>query len=423
MNKVAIAFSTKDRVELSEQTMVPLAPRGGDNEDFDLFWVDGSVTEEGENLPHTYSGHFAHCFWNVRGGADAAIVFSLTTMLQHPNNYTHIGLVENDVLLDPDWFAPVMALFETGNSEGLVVGAVSARCYEDRILIQRENYAVCHNLGAGMVIFTREAAELVLKQFRNGWWADNRRTFMQLSGLDIGKWGAFGTNEQFVTADWHFDNVLAQHGLASLALTPAKCFMIGQIPPLAEQGLKLVTESVGSLRNESAFASFVDRTRAVREENLRLVHCDGLCLYQAADGSRAIFPHQVASFGGKFAGDWQLKWAQGFGPFAWKARLSWEAPAMLTVPISGPCTFLVSGGEKGGKAEIVDKASGYKVSPDLPPEQNMQHVLSLPVPAGISYREIVLTTTPGVTFYGIQVRDPQPWLPEVKFTHATLPPP
>jgi len=37
VNKVAIAFSTKDQIELSRQTLATLAHRG-----FDLWWADGS---------------------------------------------------------------------------------------------------------------------------------------------------------------------------------------------------------------------------------------------------------------------------------------------------------------------------------------------------------------------------------------------
>ena len=60
------------------------------------------------------------------------------------------------------------------------VGAVSARCYEDRILIQRAGYTVCHNLGAGMIMFTRKAAELVLQNYRTVWTTENRLLFSQL---------------------------------------------------------------------------------------------------------------------------------------------------------------------------------------------------------------------------------------------------
>lgn len=429
MNKVAIAFSTKDRVELSKQSVEPLY-----NGQHALFWVDGSNTPEGEKLPLNYVTTNGGRFSNVRGGADAAIVFSLTRMLLHPSEYTHVGLVENDVLLHRDWFGPTMALFPRGTAEGLEVGAVSARCYEDRVLIQRDGYAVCHNLGAGMVIFTRHAAQIVLDSFRTGWWPENRRIFSQLCGVDIGRYAAFRANEQNVTADWHFDAVLAQKGLASLALVPSPVEMIGQIPPLHEQGLKIAVQPVELLRDDKAFAKFAENTKKIRENRLFVADRGGMPFHQAADGSWTVFPHQVAALGGRYEGEWRLKWSQGFGPFAYRAgnveeyyaghgNVGEQLPT-LTISLSGACAFFVSGGEKGGRVKVEDKHSGYVVEPLLPPEGPNGQILNLPVPGGAVPREIVLTMlSPGTIFYGIVVRDPQARDPHFTFDHSMLPSP
>ena len=129
-----------------------------------------------------------------------------------------------------------MELFQRGKQDGFNVGAVSARCYEDRILFQRDGYAVTHNLGAGMIMFTREAAELVLANYRTVWTTENRTLFAQLSGIDIGSYWAFRGNQNFLVADWNFDRVLAAHGLASLALTPNRATMLDQ--DIAPLGLK-----------------------------------------------------------------------------------------------------------------------------------------------------------------------------------------
>jgi len=150
----------------------------------DLWWIDGSETLEGQQALEETS--FTRHHSGIRGGADAAIVFALTAMLNHPVGYTHVGLCENDVLLAPDWFDRTMALFGKGEADGLSVGAVSARAYDDRILIQRDGYAVMHNLGAGHVVYTREAARLILDNYRSAWWPDNRAIFAQLSGIDNG---------------------------------------------------------------------------------------------------------------------------------------------------------------------------------------------------------------------------------------------
>lgn len=430
MNNVAIAFSTKDRVELSKQSIQPLFQPNK----FDLFWVDGSKTREGENLPKEIISGLApvedapRVYADVTGGADAAIVFSLTTMLQHPNNYQYVGLVENDVLLDPDWFTKTMDLFVIGECEGLEVGAVSARSYEDRILIQLGGHAIMHNLGAGMVIFSRKAAELVLQNFRTGYTSENRRTFMQFAGLDIARWSGFIQQPHITCADWQFERILAQHGMVALALTPAKCQMIGQVPPLEEQGLTLTTGPVEERRDDMAFERLQARCELIRDGVLQMPDSRFLL---TDDGNTTIFPHQIPMLGGSFEGNWSLKWCQGFGPFAWKAqwdgksnigkRFS-ENQSRVNIPVSGPCQLIVSGGEHGGRVSIRDEMSGYEITTEVSPEGEQGQAAHMQVPAACAYRNVVLTAlSPGVTLYGLVVREPQIVMPEIKFDHATLP--
>lgn len=421
MNRVAIAFSTKDRTELSRQSIAPLY-----DGQHALFWVDGSNSEEGQNLHHEYPA-LTGVYGNVRGGADAAIVFSLTAMLRHPAGYTHVGLVENDVVLDRGWFDDTFALFARGRDDGLEVGAVSARCYTDRVLIQRDGYAICHNLGAGQIIFTRRAAELVLKHFRTTWTLENRRVFMHASGIDIGADWAFKGAQQWLCADWGFDKTLTEHGLSSLALTPARCEMIGQVPSLAEQGLTLARGPVEAKRNDEVFELYKRRMQVRRE----FEGFPASPFYQDDTGRWTIFPHQVEQIGGKYFGDWRLKWSQGHGPFAYRAGEELQGTILtspdlrpsLNVPISGPCAFLVSGGENGGRVQVVDEASGYDVSPELAPEGPTTQVMYLNVPAGISYRNIRLTAlTPGVVFYGIITQETQVLQSRTPFDHSVLPP-
>src|SRR5262245_1838659 len=249
MNKLGIAFTSKDRPELSARTIEPLL-----SSTFDCWWLDGSDTKAGEDLPWTFRGKVHSIHSNVRGGADAAIVYALSTL--YDAGYEFIGLCENDVLLPRDWFSKTMDLFYRMYDPPFPVGAVSARCYEDRILLQRDGYAVCHNIGAGHVIFRREVVPLILDHYRTGWTTTNRRVFAQRCGLDIGAWWAFRGGQHWLTADWHFDTVLAAHGYASLALTPSDVEMIGQDPPLEEQGLRIAREPVEALRNEKAWERF-----------------------------------------------------------------------------------------------------------------------------------------------------------------------
>lgn len=441
MNKVAIAFSTRDKTEQVRRVVEPLLQP----EKFDLWWADGSKTPAGQALQHEHEASIAiGGLWSgVGGGADAVIAFNLsqmlsarTTPLGRPadsggiGQYDYVGLVEDDVLLPPDWFETTVALFDAGRTDGLEVGAVSARCYEDRILVQRDGYALCHNLGAGMVIFSRRAAELVLEHFRTGWTLANRRVFAQLSGRDIGPWWAFRGGAHSLGADWHFDTVLAAHGLASLALTPSRVEMLGQDPPLERQGLAIAAEPVAALRDAEAFDIFCERTEEVRAGTLQVPFSR---FRRDEDGGTTIFPHQISQlFGGAYQGDWRLRWCQGWGPFVWEAGeprqdyvvgagIGLNGPTVF-IPVSGPCIVHVSGGKSGGRARISDEATGFDSEIDLPPEES-GNVLSVAVPAGVAYRAVRVTAlTPGVCFFGITTREPQPWLPSVKFDHSVLPP-
>ncbi len=422
MNKVAIAFLTKDRVELSKRTIVPLLQP----DKYDLWWIDGSDTPAGIDLPSKYifppkevpansEGRFGFLQEhraNVKGGADPAVVYALTEMLK--GDYTHVGLVENDVLLHPDWFGPTFALFDRGAAEGLVVGAVSARAFCDRILCQRDGYAVMHNLGWGMQILARQAAELTLRHMRTHFTTENRRTFARLSGIDIGTYWAFKTNEHFTTPDWGNDAVLAAHGLASLALVPSPVEMVGQKPPLAEQGLKLADAPVEDRRNDKAFGDFIHGTWAIRHGNdigippIR---------YRDDAGVEHVFAHQLDSlYGSQWAGDWRLKWSPGLGGFAARGFPN----AAFETCISGTCRFMVGGGEKGGQVAVEDLKSGYTVRPTLLPEASNQ-VTQVVCPASVSWRKVRLTVLSGsCILFGIQCQEPQPVVTGWSFDHSKL---
>lgn len=440
MNRIALAFMTRDLVALSRQTIKPLLGLP-----IDLFWCDGSAGAEGRGLPHAISleqgeNHRIFVHGNVLGGPDAAVAYAYTAMLAG-GDYDYVGIVENDVLLHDGWFEAAMALFERGAAEGLTVGAVSARAYDDRVLIQRDGFAVMHNLGFGMHILTREAAQIALRNFRTGWTADNRRLFCQLTEIDIGTYWAFRAQDHQLCSDWGQDRVLAGHGLASLALTPSLCEMIGQNPPLADQGLKLVEAPVEDRRDDLAFDKYVARTAAIRAGSLR--PGTTRAIYRGDDGHYLFFPHQLGAIDAKFEGDWRLKWTQGFGPFGWRAGVvregyrppdRLEPPSMeyklaelphfehptLTVTISGPCEFMIAGGEKGGQVIVEDLKSGYSVKPMLPPGDQ---VMSLVAPCTVSHRPVRLTMlSPGLVFHALRCRERQPMRQDWSFDHSVLPP-
>lgn len=406
--KLAVGFSTKDQVDLTRQTFARLKfPAHGD-----LYWCDGSRTDEGRELP----GQLGHRADRVFGGADAGIAWKLSYILnhgppQHPP-YTHIMLLENDVLLDEDWYEPTINLFREGLRDGLEVGAVSPRSYVDRVLVQRDGYAVMHNIGAGAVVFTRQAAQIVLRTFRTHWWPDNVKLFAQLAGIDLRTYAAFRGNEQWVTTDWGWEAQLARHGLASLALTPAKCQMIGQNPPLKEQGLELTQGPVEVRRDERAFIQYRNTLAYLRRGDWKF-ELPGTF---ARDGAAMLFfPHQLGALYTKWQGTLELQWSQGYGPFAYRAG---PGGASLSVHISGSASFQCSGGIAGATVTIEDHRSGFRASPHLPPATE---VISIAVPGGPIPRQVTMQLAEGAVFYGLLCNDPQMIDTTWKFDWSQLP--
>ena len=420
MNKVCVSFSSKNRLELTKRTIEPLLPQAG----WDLWWYDASTEEEAQKF---FEETTVYRSTRLVGGSCRYIVAALTQMLASTEPiYDYVGLCENDVLLDADWFG-VMGLFEQGRSIGIKVGAVSARTYQDRMLIQCDGYAVMHNLGAGHIIFTREAAQLVLNQYRTGMTAENRKVFSMVSGIDIGRYWAFKGLDHMLVADWSYDRMLAQVGMATLALTPAKAH---QLEDIEQQGLTSADGEVEALRNNRAFKTFVERTRKIRYGEWAVPVTPGARLYH--DTVWTIFPHQIFTLGGSYSGDWRFKWSIGWGCFAWKSGMVPERNSkangggcssypICNIPCLGPVDILVSGGDTGGKVKVEDELSGFSCDPELPPE-SVGNVLQLAVPGAMGYRNVKLTAlTPGVIFYGIRTREAKPYVP-IPFTFDALPP-
>ena len=434
MNRVCISYSSKNRLELTKQTIKPLLPQRG----WDLWWYDASMEPEAAEFFTDTVGPSAK--QHLIGGSCRYIVCALTQMLEATDpvddipRFDYVGLCENDVLLDDDWFVPTMGLFELGKAEGLQVGAVSARTYEDRILVQRGAFALMHNLGAGHIILTRKAAQLVLNQYRTGFTGENRRVFSMLSGIDIGRYWAFRGLDHMLVADWQYDRMLAQHGMCSLALVPTKAT---QLEEIEKQGLKPAKLPVDSLKNDSAFKTFIERTHKIRHGDLSLPSTPGARLYY--DNTWTIFPHQIPTLGGGYSGDWRFKWSLGWGCFAWKSgsvpsrrkangggdprgdMSAVDSFPTAVIPCIGPVDVLVSGGEGGGRVKVEDELSGFSAEPELGPEVST-NVMQLAIPGAMGYRNVRLTAlTSGVVFYGIRTREAQPYV-STPFDFQALPP-
>jgi hypothetical protein len=424
VNKVCVSFSSKNRLELTRKTIAPLVPQQG----WDLWWYDASTDDDALKFFEEMTGRGQR----LTGGSCRYIVCALTQMLAHEPHYDYVGLCENDVLLDDDWFSETMGLF---NCPLLKVGAVSARTYEDRILVQCDGFAVMHNLGAGHIVFSREAAQLVLNQYRTGMTGENRRIFSMLSGVDIGRYWAFKGLDHMLVADWQYDRMLAQHGMCSLALVPAKAH---QLEDIEKQGLKEAKLPVDGLRNDRAFETFCERTHKIRLGEWEVPSTPGARLHY--DNVWTVFPHQIFTLGGSYSGDWRFKWSLGWGCFAWKAGSVPQAKRKanggsdprgdltavdsyptVTIPCIGPIDIVVSGGEAGGKVRVEDELSGFSADPQLVSESG-GNVLQLAVPGAMGYRNVKLTAlSPGIVFYGVRTREAQPYVP-VPFNFSALPP-
>ena len=414
--KTAISYTCCDKMDLVRQSVAPLVEAAIKHR-FHLFVCDGSRDPESEKVLFEIAYPTATIHDNIRGGAGAAYVYALTMMLDHTEGYDYVGLVESDVLLKEDWYERALALFGTGESDGLPVGAVSARTYDDRVLLQRPDYAVLHNAGAGMVIFSRPAARLALDHLRTACTLDNRRIFATLSGIDIGRYWAFRGAEQRLVADWHWDAMLAANGYATLGLVPSPTDMIGQDPPLPQQGLRISDKPVTSLVNDKAFDLYVQNLNAIRDGRLRL-GVETQFEFDPNTATWTYFPHQLHMLGGKYEGNWTFKERRGWGTFVWIAG----DDAVLTVPVFGAVNVVCTGGEVGGTVELYDTQSHYKVNPQLLNEVDGQ-LMMVTAPAGMAMRELVVKFTPGTMFYGLQSREKQPVDPTAcTFDHTILPP-
>ena len=289
MKKVAFCLTTKDRVHLTRQTLPPILAEA---EHFDVFWVDGSVSEEGALFAKAGAPGIAGVHMGVTGGADVAIVYSLSIMIEL--GYEYVGLIENDVLLEANWFERIFELFRI---DGLNTGAVSARCIRGRIIERRPGYAIMANVGAGMVLFRREAAEAVLDHYRTPtnlefaflteYYTGVRcRGFEQMDGREL-------LSE--MTGDWSFESSLLSRGMVTLACIPSMATNVDVRLPIETGSTLYVGSTTMHLPPRAALP--------IGRFNF------GLSAWSAHS-------HQlVKATPGCFTGDWRLVWTRYHGPF------------------------------------------------------------------------------------------------------------
>jgi hypothetical protein len=398
---VALVFSTKDRTEFSCQTLEPLMR----NDPFDLYWVDGSDTEEGRALPEEMAPRIPRLreiHYGVVGGPDTAIVYSLTYL--RDKGYSYIGLLENDVLLPGDWFRPTMNLFTLGERDGLRVGSVSARCFRTRRLLQRPDYTIVYNTGAGMIMLKHDAVCSVLSRYRTTTGPEIQSIFLALTGVDPLS-TALGETEYWGAAtDWNFDISLLLDGYVSLATAPS---LARNLDTRFDDNeiVQLLDHFDLSEVDDTAFTRFRERLlyRAHTNETASL---SALPHFDLRTNCWNAFAHEVAAANRDFVrGNWKLKWSQCFGPFVFVAQ---EAGCQIEVPIFSEQSMLLCGfGPNCGSAEVEMGNTTAFIDCKRPEATNSAVGLEPMTEPGSMLRITVRES--GFQFYGLMTSRVQSW--------------
>ena len=341
-HSVCFGFTTRDRIDVTLESFASFAFVDG----FDLLWLDGSTTPEGRNLPRELAPNMPclrEIIDSVTGGPDVAIVTALTRMLAL--GYAYCGLIESDIALAPGWFGAVMALFDAGVADGLDVGAVTARAFEQRVLLKRPGYAVLMLSGAGMVLFTRAAARLILDHYRTPSTQEVRSWFLYAAGRDCATFSeaAFRQGpdaDVALASDYRYELVLQRHGLCTLATSPlyARDIAAGGVRPEALGGY--ATPAVASEASETAtFERLRARLHVQRAlfESANTRSLGGGYLFSPVVGGWVVFLHQVLFTEGcaaRLIGRWRIAWSKFHGPFLFETddpEAAFELPVMGTL--------------------------------------------------------------------------------------------
>jgi hypothetical protein len=329
---ICFSLSTKDRVPYTLEAIGGLAFEGA----FDLLWFDGSATAEGRQLPGTLAptlGCLREIHTQVVGGPDFAILAALTRMLEL--GYGYCGLLENDVKLAPRWFDAIMATFAAGAADGLAVGAVSARAFNRRVLYHRKSYVVTMISGAGMILLTRQAAEILVRNYRTTSSSEIDACVLYVSGKDqarLGGGSAPAATDSRTASDLVYDAHLMRHGLCSLATVPVYGRNLDDVDPTGLLGGYVTEDDPAPVGDADSFAAFVERCAAIRAAP---EHYAPPYLIVPSMGLWSLFLHHVLFTRNSPAylrGRWKIVWDKFNGPFAFEAL---EPDCELGFPLYG----------------------------------------------------------------------------------------
>jgi hypothetical protein len=224
-DRVGFVLSTKDRADFTRQTVEAMDQDGG----YDVVWNDGSDSPEARALPRHLKFRHARLVEvnsGVRGGPDRSICLGLERLLKL--GYDYAGLIENDIAMQPGWFPQLLNLFELAAADGIVCGAATVRSYEGRVLEHRAGYSINWGMGAGMILFARPAAEIILREYAKLGMSTHAiarfyEKFFRVS-LDMrvqDREGRWTQQDSRLTLDWGYAPRLYIHGYASVGSIPS----------------------------------------------------------------------------------------------------------------------------------------------------------------------------------------------------------
>lgn len=189
----------------------------------DLIWIDGSRSASAKALPHAH--RFQYCrlveAHELGGGPDPAIRLGLERMVVL--GYDLCGLLENDVVLAPGWYERLLKLFSDAREEGYDVGAATVRNVKSRVLLFRPHYTVNWAIGAGMVLFSRQAVKIILATYGAMSARKLADRFKKKFSVDLGdRWELWmDRHDRPLGCDWTYAIRLLEHGLISVGSIPS----------------------------------------------------------------------------------------------------------------------------------------------------------------------------------------------------------
>jgi len=306
--KVAVLYSTKDRPHHTRRSFPRIVA-----EKVDVYWFDGSVSEEGKCLPYEFTEKHENIkgvFLDIGGGPDVAIAKALL----HAKDllYDWIILIENDVVLLNGWLDAMLNSIKLAERDGFNVQGASVRVYKDRVLAHCAKYNLIFNSGAGFFAVKRECIHKLLASYRTTSVGELRRLFRDLASLDILNEYSFHRNDStLLSADWFFDAVLYLSGGVVASTPVSMCVDIDEkhIDELDKLLVCNPNELDGFLSTEKLKFNKVD---PIHYAFLRLINDSSLFIPIHFLYSGSIEGQGV---GMSTNGRWGLCWNQCLGPF------------------------------------------------------------------------------------------------------------